>query len=293
METRRALVIDPENDVKDALAQILRARDWTVETAHGNAAALESVQATRFDLVVTSDRTSGHEDVELLRKIRRVHPHTRVIILTYEGTPTDVLNAMQEGAFSYFSRPFSFLALKQMVVDAVDGPCWDDGIEVLVAKPDWIQIAARSDTTTADRLLRFVQEMIDAPEPEKTSIAIALRELLMNAIEYGGHFDPEKYVELSYLRTRRSVTCRIKDPGLGFSLEEIKHAAIGNPAHDPLQHVFVREAEHLRPGGFGVLLARNSVDELIYNDKGNEVLMIKYVDRPPAAALETAFSQES
>jgi anti-sigma regulatory factor (Ser/Thr protein kinase) len=35
----------------------------------------------------------------------------------------------------------------------------------------------------------------------------------------------------------------------------------------------------LRPGGFGVLLARNSVDELIYNEKGNEVVLVKYVDK--------------
>jgi anti-sigma regulatory factor (Ser/Thr protein kinase) len=50
-----------------------------------------------------------------------------------------------------------------------------------------------------------------------------------------------------------------------------------NPPHDPLRHVHFREAQNLRPGGFGVLLARNSVDELIYNEQGNDVLLIKYV----------------
>lgn len=278
MQTRKALIIDPGSEVQHVLAQILCPPEWILETTTGNTAALELVQSSRFDLILTSDRSSGSDDVDLLRKIRRIHPHTRVIILTDESTPTDVLDAMKEGAFSYFSKPFSPTALKEMVINAIEGPCWDDGIEVIAAKPDWIQIAARCELYTADRLLQFVREISDVPEPEKSTIGMALRELLLNAIEYGGHFDPEKYVELSYLRTRRSVACRVKDPGVGFSLEEISHAAITNPPEDPLHHVGVREAEHRRPGGFGVLLARDSVDELIYSDKGNEVLLIKYLD---------------
>jgi anti-sigma regulatory factor (Ser/Thr protein kinase) len=164
-----------------------------------------------------------------------------------------------------------------MVKNATEGPCWDDGIEVLSGTPVWLRLAARSDVKTADRLVQFIHVMIDLPDSEKDIVAAALRELLLNAIEYGGKFDPEQYVELSYLRTKRAVTCRVKDPGEGFSFDEISHSAVMNPPHDPLRHVHFREAQNLRPGGFGVLLARNSVDELIYNEQGNDVLLIKYV----------------
>jgi DNA-binding NarL/FixJ family response regulator len=283
MTQRTALVIDPDNELVDELSKILRPPEWIIQTAPENDAALGLVKKARFDLIITSDKSSAKEDLDLLRKIRRAHPHTRVIILTDDSTPADVLDAMREGAFSYFSRPFSVSALGEMVLRAVEGPCWDDGIEILMAKPEWVRLAARCDMKTADRLLQFIDEVIDLPEAEKSIVASALRELLMNAIEYGGRFDPEKYVELSYLRTKRSVACRIKDPGVGFSLNEIRHSAIMNPPEDPLRHVNYREAENKRPGGFGVLLAQNSVDELIYSDKGNEVLMIKYVDqRHPA-----------
>jgi len=69
-----------------------------------------------------------------------------------------------------------------------------------------------------------------------------------------------------------------QDPGEGFSLEELQHAAIANPPDDPIRHLTHREAQGLRPGGFGLLLTRNLVDELIYAEKGNEVLLIKYLD---------------
>jgi len=36
----------------------------------------------------------------------------------------------------------------------------------------------------------------------------------------------------------------------------------------------------MRPGGFGILMAKKLVDELLYNEQGNEVLLVKYLDKP-------------
>jgi hypothetical protein len=76
-----------------------------------------------------------------------------------------------------------------------------------------------------------------------------------------------------------------RDPGEGSSLGEISHAAIANPEEDPIRHVVHGEAKGLRPGGYGVLLAQKLMDELIYGEKDNEVLPVKYIDRPGAAAV--------
>jgi anti-sigma regulatory factor (Ser/Thr protein kinase) len=240
--------------------------------------ALALVEASPFDLIITSDKTSAREDVELLRKIRRVRPHTRLIILTDESAPSYVIDSMRERAFSYFSKPFSLSALADMVQNAVDGPCWDDGIEVLSATPEWIRLVARCDMKTADRLIQFLHEIADLPDVEGNAVGTAFREILLNAMEYGGRFQPEQWVEISYIRARHMVMCRVKDPGEGFSLDEIEHAAIANPPEDPIRHMSNRDAKGLRPGGYGVLLAQKLVDELIYSEKGNDVLLVKYLD---------------
>ena len=73
------------------------------------------------------------------------------------------------------------------------------------------------------------------------------------------------------------VTCHVKDPGTGFTLDEIPHAVIANPNDAPLRHIGLREAQGMRPGGFGALLAQKMVDELIHNQDGNEVLLVKYL----------------
>jgi len=274
---RMALVVDADPQIQTLLVRVLEPGSWAVLSVPDNLAALAAARSRAFDLIVTSDKTSGREDIELLRQIRRVRPHTRLIILAGEGTPSDVIASMRERAFSYFSKPFSLDTLAEMIRLATEGPSWDDGIEVVSGTPEFIRILARCDVKTADRLVHFLNEIAELPDPEKNQVATAFREMLLNAIEHGGRLDPNQYVEIEYVRARRMVTCHITDPGPGFTLDEIPHAAIANPADNPIRHIAVREEQGLRPGGFGVLLAQQLVDELIYGQNGNEVLLIKYL----------------
>ncbi len=61
-------------------------------------------------------------------------------------------------------------------------------------------------------------------------------------------------------------------------MDRLAHAAISNPAEDALGHTRVREERGLRPGGLGLMVTRALVDELIYNEKRNEVVLLKHLD---------------
>lgn len=272
-----ALVVGDDQNVTEVLRGVLKPDKWVIMSAADNQAVLKLVEERPYSLIVTAARTSAREDVELLRKIRRIRPHIRLIILTDEGTPADVIASMRERAFSYFSKPISPASLSEIVRHAAVEPSWDDGLEVISATPEWISVIARCDKGTADRLIQFLQEISDLPEPERDDVATAFREILLNAIEHGGNFDPQQFVEISYVHTTKMIACRIKDPGQGFSLEEIHHAAVNNPLYDPIRHSLFREAQGMRPGGYGILIAKHFVDELLYAERGNEVLLIKYL----------------
>lgn len=283
-EGYRALIVNSSPEMNQLLTNLFDEREWKVQFAHDNQDALRLARESYFDLIITSECSSGTEDIEMLRKLRLVRPHTRLIILTDEFVPGDVLNAIRERAFSYFSRPFSTEQLADTIRVAMNEPYWDDGIEILSATPNWVRVLVRCDVLTANRLIQFYREASGLPDAETEEVASAFREILLNAIEHGAGFDPTKFVEVGYVRTRRMVICRVKDPGTGFSLEELKHAAIANPEEEPFQHMAEREARGLRPGGFGILMAKRLVDDLYYNEKGNEVLLIKYLDSPREAA---------
>jgi anti-sigma regulatory factor (Ser/Thr protein kinase)/CheY-like chemotaxis protein len=287
VQQRTALVVASGGDIDELLASVLASDGWSIQRAVDNQHALALATTEPFELIITGRKTLGPEDVELLRKIRGARPHLRLIILTDKWTPGDVIAAMREGAFSYFTAPFEAYELAEMVRAAMASPCWDDGIEVLSATPAWVSLAARCDLITANRLVQFLHgaKNPSIPEPDREAIATAFKEILLNAMEHGGHFDPSQYVQISFVHVRRAVACRIKDPGQGFSLEELRHAAINSPADDFFRHVAVRETQALRPGGFGLLLAKKLVDELIYNEQGNDVLLVKYID--PAVSRVT------
>ena len=265
----------------------MESEGWNIQRAVDNQHALARATTEPFDLIITGRKTLDPEDVGLLRKIRNARPHVRLIILTDKFTPGDVISAMREGAFSYFSAPFQAFELADMVHEAMVAPCWDDGIEVLSGTPTWVRLAARCDIATANRLVQFLRGAKDPsiPEADREAVVAAFKEILLNAMEHGGHFDPSQYVEISFVRMRRAVVCRVKDPGEGFSLEELRHAALNSPPRDPIGHLAVREAQDLRSGGFGLLLAKKLVDELIYSEQGNDVLLVKYLN---PARLEVA-----
>ena len=115
-------------------------------------------------------------------------------------------------------------------------------------------------------------------EDERTELATAFREMLLNAIEHGGKLDPNEWVCVSRARTKRTIVYHIVDPGEGFSRTQLQHAAIANPPNDPLAHMDNRMARSIRAGGFGILIASHSVDEVIYNEHGNEVILIKHLE---------------
>ena len=282
----RALLVDSSPELNQLLTNLFDHADWSIQFAADNKQALVLAKESAFDLIMTGERTTGMEDIELLQRIRLVRPHTRLIILTDEFIPGDVLASIRERAFSYFARPFSTEKFAEMIRISMAEPHWDDGIEILSAQPQWIRLSVRCDVLTANRLIQFFREASDLPDVEKEEVSTAFREMLLNAMEHGGQFDPTQYVEISYVRTKRLILCKVKDPGNGFSLDEIKHAAIANPPEDPFRHMAERENLGIRPGGFGILMAKKLVDELLYNEQGNEVLLVKYLDKreEPATA---------
>jgi len=64
-----------------------------------------------------------------------------------------------------------------------------------------------------------------------------------------------------------------------------------NPLEDPFRHMEEREARGMRPGGFGILMAKKLVDDLYYNEQGNEVMMIKYLN-PTSESAQAAPSEQ-
>ena len=252
------------------------APELEVELAPGSIEAVRTLRRRWFDVVLTSPDTTVQEDLGLLNELRTARPGVRVIVLAQEATPADVLAALESHVFACFSAPFDVPEIATMARRAAESDDWLDGIEVLSARPNWLSVRVNCRLLTAERLIGFLTQLArDVPEVDRDGLMTAFREVLLNAIEHGGGFDPDNVVEVAAVRTERTFVFYVRDPGPGFDIERLPHAAVGGP--DPLIVAERRAELGLRPGGFGLLIARNVVDEMMLSGRGNEILLIKHL----------------
>src|SRR5262249_20546538 len=142
---------------------------------------------------------------------------------------------------------------------------------------DWVSLRVDCQKLTAERVVEFLTELqTSLAEGPREQLMLAFREILMNAIEHGAEFHPAKVVEVAAVHSQRAIVFYVRDPGAGFRMDDIPHAAISNPPDSPVAHLELREKAGMRPGGFGILTAKGIVDELIYSEVGNEVILIKH-----------------
>jgi anti-sigma regulatory factor (Ser/Thr protein kinase) len=275
----RVLVIGSEAQASREIGRALSAANCPMEYSAGYADTLQRLRVRSFGIVITSPDSTVEEDLALLEEMRAIRPGVKCIVLARHSTPDEVIAALRARVFACFTPPFDPGEIASLASKAASDSQWRDDIQVLSARPGWVSVRVNCRLLTAERLITFAKELsAQLPEDSREEIMQAFREILLNAMEHGAAFNPEQVVEVTGVRTGRAMVFYVRDPGAGFRRESLDQAAIANPAVDPTAHIEEREAEGIRPGGYGLLLAAGTVDELIYNEIGNEVLLIKYVE---------------
>jgi CheY-like chemotaxis protein/anti-sigma regulatory factor (Ser/Thr protein kinase) len=277
MATTLLLAEDDANS-REIYCQILEAEGYHVIDVGNGEAALDVLQSEAIDLLLTDVSMPGMDGLELIQRAREIQPQVRAIVMTGLKTDNAVIGAFRNKACDFLSKPFHVEELLESVASAMkrDIACQ---IEIISDKPDWIELRVPCDLNAVEPIQKFLAELQgNLPKDTREAIGSVFRELLNNAIEHGGKCDISKRVEVKYIRLKRAVLYSIKDPGEGFDLDEIRHAAFANPADEPFRHMQVRQEKGLRPGGFGIMLASQVIDELIYNRSHNELIFVKYLD---------------
>ena len=277
MSPSRLLIIDPDLSFNQLLCGMLQRDDRSVAAAGGRAEAEEFLRQTAYDVVLVGPGRDGLDDLKVARRVRTLQPEARVILVG-NSNPVSVVQAMRARVFGYCHNPPTAGPLNDIVQQAIDATGWQNDILVLSGLPEWITLDVRCKMEAGDRTAHFVRETLcDLPLGVRDDITSAFRELLLNGIEHGGKYDAKKRVRVGIMRTAKSLIVQFQDPGKGFSMNKLPHAAISNPADSPIRHVEVRAEAGQRPGGFGILMTRNLVDELLYNERGNGVMFVKYL----------------
>ena len=273
---RSVLVADDDRSTRFAISATLRKAGFQVAEANDGADTIRRIAKDKFDLVFLDIWMPGVNGLEVLKQLRAAKVQPKVIVMTSDNTPQTLLQAIREQAHEYVSKPFPpsqavELAERALAANALP-------IEVISAQPHWVELLVPCTRDAAERVESFMMKLeATLPTDLRDTIGQAFRELLLNAVEWGGKLDPNRKVRIASVRSPNMVMYRIADPGQGFDPAKLPHAAVGQPDDDPTAHVLVRDQLGIRPGGFGLMMTRAMADELIYNEARNEVIFIKYL----------------
>ena len=274
----KILVVDDSSNERNGLCRLLERAGYEVRSAADGVEALEKIRENQFDLLLVDiwmPRMNGIELLALLPEDSR----PRSLVITGDESPEVLVRSLREKAYLFISKPVKPDELLRFVRNTLELPPGPDPIEVVSAEPNWVELRFPCAIQIAERIENVVDHLNHGLPPHiRQSVKMALHELLVNAVKWGGHSGPDAQAHIEYLRTRKFVMCRIADPGAGFEPSEWRYSTLNSRSLGAISLKEPRAALGSRPEGFGMKLAKTLVDELVYNEAHNEVAMVKYLN---------------
>jgi CheY-like chemotaxis protein/anti-sigma regulatory factor (Ser/Thr protein kinase) len=287
------LVVDDSQAGRTHAANVIRRRcGLSVHSAGSGEEALEHCERRSPALILTDLEMPEMDGLRLVQEVKERWPSLPVVLMTGKGTEDLALQALREGAASYVARRHLERDLPEILDQVLAASRVDRRKQALFAKlhERTSNFVLDSDPADISPLVAIFQNELSAmglcAAPDRIRIGVALEEALLNGLIHGNlevssdlrsaaddsferqiaerrQLSPfrERRLYVSARLTRSEAVFTVRDEGPGFDL-----SSLPDPT-DP--------ANLERPNGRGILLIRTFMDEVTYNEKGNEVRMVK------------------
>ncbi len=282
-QTFMIFLIEKRTERRNALSAVLNRAGYAVLpiATLGSALQLMVRKAVCHLIMISAKQLIGHED-EVDAILSYADPIPAVLIYDVEAEVKSALaNWLTRGAEDFLTSDFNndqLLAAVEHLLDKDPGTrsLKHDTIVASSSVANWIELTSPSELEHLRRLQRFSDALFASSLPKQVceDLKMAVEEVGRNAIEWGNGFNPDKRVQLSYCLFDDRIVIKCEDEGEGFAPQKVP-----DPTADPLKTMQERQSTGKRPGGYGVYLIQKLVDQVVYSEKGNSVLMIKFLPR--------------
>ena len=278
----RVLVVEDDPDVCALLCDLLTVEGYRVDCAADGAAAVARVKEEQPDAIVLDVMLPGMSGLQVCQELK-FHRDTNLIpilMLTAMSDRQSRREGLWVGANAYLTKPFDASEMLGTLRRVLDHrrELFEHQVHTRV------ELCMQSDSRLREQLNDLLSELFlftPLSDDEVHRIRTAVLEMTENAIEWGNRRQKELTVSVAYEVTDRFVKVVITDQGAGFDPGRLPHAA---GEDDPVAHMTIREKLGLRDGGFGIMISKGMVDEVHYNETGNQVTLLKrFRDAAPGA----------
>jgi DNA-binding response OmpR family regulator len=270
---RTALIVEDHPDQAEMVARMLRLRDYEPIIAENGEKGLVLAGKSAPDVVLLDLMLPDINGFDVCRRLRsdRTTMLTPVVMLTALSDATNRINGFRVGANAYVTKPYGM----EQLFDAITAArAWRAGMDHSDMQGE-IHVELDSEVILLQDLNDFLMHLCQFTpfnHEQVTQLRQAVMELAQNAIEWGNRHQSDRLVNITYRVFEDRVEIVVRDQGSGFDRDNLPHASSPD---DPFSHLDVRDKLGLRTGGFGLMICRGMVNELRYNDVGNEVTLIK------------------
>src|SRR3989442_6012070 len=145
------LVVDDDRTTRHVVQSVLAKAGFDVRVAKDGAEAIDRLRTKRYDLMLLDVWMPRMDGLGVLDRLKRAKRKPRVVVLTSDDTPGTILQAIRQRAHQFVRKPIEPLALVSLVRDTLKaGP--ETPIEVVSARPDWVELSVPCTREAADRL---------------------------------------------------------------------------------------------------------------------------------------------
>ncbi len=263
----KILIVDDEDIVRNTLKRALGRDDMEVTTAATAKEALEILKKERYELILTDVRMPEMDGITFLKEVKKDNAEIPIIVVTGFATIEMTREALQAGAYNFITKPFEIenvLTIVKKGLQVKSEIVRNKEVASFTKCELDIEIPSRENLLggVVYSILEQARLMSFSPRVIATEILITLDEAITNACKHGNRSDPEKKITVRARVDDKKLDITIKDEGEGF---------------DPNKLINPLSPEGLeRNCGRGVFLMNTYMDEVVFNDKGNEVRLVKY-----------------
>jgi len=278
---KKVLIVDDDLYVRKFISGVLeKEENFEVVAIDRADSILEIIEKEKIDIVLLDISLPGIDGLSALNKVKQKYPHIEVIMMTADPTDEKLVSALKGNAFSFFIKPIETRKLIKYIKQASSRLRSTEKIEVISAKPDFIEIVIPTHMEYVHRLRTFFLNIeTGLTELENELIGFAFSEMLENAIEHGNRNDINKRIRITFNKFKGFIMYRIRDDGQGFRLDNLANTVRTKEITDLINTEVDREKAGVRPGGLGIYSVKSIMDEILYNEKCNEVILVKYIKK--------------
>jgi CheY-like chemotaxis protein/anti-sigma regulatory factor (Ser/Thr protein kinase) len=288
----RVLVVEDSATQASELRFLLEDAGFDVDIAGDGIAALASLEQGLPNIIVTDLQMPRMDGLALVEAVHKEYPSVPVVLITAHGSEEIAARALRSGAASYVPKRDVAQDLAPVVRQIIAMKAPDPGRERILASLEETRsrFALTNDESLVAPLIRrleeVVREMDICDQTELIRVAVALREAIVNAIDHGNleldselrQDDERIYHRLADERRRQSPyrerRVRIE---VGITRSEATFTICDQgPGFDPSKLPDPTDPANLcRIGGRGLLLIRTLMDEVSFNNTGNQICLVK------------------